>query len=47
MRARRKAESAEHRSARLQQVRAHNNERLASESAEQRDAYYCIIVEAI
>ena len=35
MRARRRAESAEHRAARLEQMRAHNNERLATESEQE------------
>ena len=34
MRARRRAESAEHRAARLEQIRAHNNERLATTESE-------------
>ena len=35
MRARRRAESTEHRAARLEQMRAHNNERLATESEQE------------
>ena len=37
MRARRREESAEHRAARLEQMRAHNNERLATESEQEYD----------